>query len=174
MAVQITYKRSIGSPVPGTDSDQNAGYKREAMNKTGADLDVGLLVKQHSGIDSGVDLLSSTNDLTVGVTLNDQGRNPNGLGGTGAYASNRMLPIKCEGPVYVQCDQDMQPGDPVFVRFATTHNTGTGPSAGVIGAVRKDADTDSARKVKGARVLSKGTAASGVVEIYYSAVGENT
>jgi hypothetical protein len=139
MAVQTSFNRYSTGAKPGFDSDQGRGYQREAQNKTGADVDVGVAFAQHSSVDSGAVALSSASQPVIGFSMNDQGRNPNGLT-TAAYADTKMFPIKCEGALYVQCDQDMKPGDAVYVRFNATSGSGTGPSANVVGSVRKDAD----------------------------------
>lgn len=174
MAVQTTYTRYLKGPTPGFETDQARSYKREGKNSSGADLDVGLGVTRVSGTDDAITQPTHSSDNLVGVVINDQGRNPNGLvSAGGGYAAGRMAPILCEGPIYVQIDQTVQPGDPVYVRYATGGSTGTGPSANVIGSFRKDGDSSGARQVKGARWLSSGTAANGVGEIYFSASAES-
>lgn len=135
MAVQTTFKRYSTGNVPGFDSDQGRGYNREATNKTGSDIDVGVAFKQSSSVDSGALALTAATEPVIGFSLNDQGRNPNGLT-TGAYKDKQMFPIKCEGAFFAQCDQDMKPGDKVFVRFAASANA----QVGVVGSVRKDPD----------------------------------
>jgi hypothetical protein len=135
MAIQTSYSRYFKSRLPGWESDTGRSYKREATNKSGSDLDVGIGVIQYSGLDSGVNAISAVGQPLVGIILNDFGRNPNGLT-TGAFKSLAMAPMLCEGAINVQCDQVCQPGDPVFVRIAAS---GSG-KLGIVGSFRKDAD----------------------------------
>jgi hypothetical protein len=158
MAVQTSFSRYSIAPKPGFDSDQGRGYIREGQNRTGADLDVGLAVKQDASHDSGVLALAASSDPVVGFTMNDQGRNPNGAT-TSAYPALRMLPVKCEGALWAQCDQDMKPGDKVFVRFAASANAQTG----AIGSVRKDPD--------GVAQVSTGTPTAVNSQVYVVRVG---
>lgn len=135
MSVQTTYGRYFKARIPGQESDAARTYKREALNKSSADLDVGIGVIQDTTTDSGVNVPSTATQPLVGIVLNDFGRNPNGLT-TGAYAQNKMAPMLCEGPVTVQIDQDCKPSDKVFVRFAASANA----QVGVVGSFRKDSD----------------------------------
>jgi hypothetical protein len=136
MAVQTSYSRYFNQRIPGVESDQARTYKREALNKSGADLDVGVAVVAESSADTAAKLPGSTTDALIGVVINDFGRNPNGLT-TGAYAQNKMAPILCEGPISVQIDQSVTPRDSVYVRFAASGSGATG----AIGSFRKDADS---------------------------------
>lgn len=143
--VQTSYSRYFKQRLPGQESDTGRTYKREGTNQSGAVLDVGLALIADGSTDTGVTLPSTSAQRLVGISLNDYGRNPNGLtvdsnGQTSGYGTLRMLPVLCEGPVTVQIDQNCGPNDSpandVYVRYAASTNGNTG----VVGSFRADAD----------------------------------
>lgn len=74
------------------------------------------------------------------------------------YAAGDAVPVLEHGDIWVQSEEALAYGDPVFVRFAS------GGGGSVLGLVRNDADTATAAELVNARVL-KTTAAAGLVLI---------
>ncbi len=102
---------------------------------------------------------TSEDDVTDhfrGIAIKDETR----LSGDG-YEVGDPLCLVTRGQVWVPVEETVSPDDPVYCRF----EAGAGPLT-VLGKFRKDADTDKAAQVPGARYLKMNAAASlALVEI---------
>lgn len=120
-----------------------------AFNTTGGQLPFGIAVKRGAK-DGEVALLASAADKIAGI-LAHKHQDPRGLTDGNGVADDASAHLLVQGRIYVVPEQDVTPADPVYVR----HTTGTTEQ---VGGFRKDADTDKARKVFGARWATSGKA----------------
>lgn len=103
---------------------------------------------------SSADLVRS---LLLGVSVATQG-NENLVGTGGSYVAKSAASILKKGRIWVQVEEAVNVGDPVFVRFASG---GGGTQAG---AFRKSADTATAAAVsEGMKYLTSALAAGFVI-----------
>lgn len=170
MAQQTSYSRDQSTAItPGTPGD--AGFVRVESwtNGQGTDLPAGLLVSKKASTEGSFDLGTTSTDPVAGVIIHSHSR---GIGHSGdelaagcSVAAAASCELMAEGAIYVTFEQAMTPDDLVFVRYAS------GAGGTQLGSVRKDADTATARRCKGARVI-KGAGAGEAGIIYFSAAAE--
>lgn len=160
---QTTYARSFTQAFAGQLGDSGPVRIGSYVNDQGADISAGVFVSLKA--EGTCDLPAGSTEILAGVVLNSFARDPDSLTGTTAVQAGDVAPILEEGAVWVRCEEAMAITDNVFVR----HAAGAGGSA--LGLVRNDADTASARRVSGARILVPSTGA-GLVLIYFSAAAD--
>jgi hypothetical protein len=150
--MQTTYPTDIASGFEGQTADSRLSTKVSRVNaETSANLPFGRAVKD-DGTGKGAKLFADEDDSFLGVTAFEHNVNAH-LASNGAVEPKRMVAVQTQGAIRVKPEQAVAPGDPVYVR----HTAGTG--AQTIGRFRKDADTDKAVLLAGARWDSVTTAA---------------
>jgi hypothetical protein len=116
-----------------------------------------------------VKLPSASSDRVIGIARHIH-TEPTGLrtpvgqeyqNETSEYLPKSAISIVEQGKIYVEVEDDVSPGDPVFVRFAS------GAGGDKLGAFRKDADTSTAVALENAEfVTSTTTNGIAVIHIY--------
>lgn len=105
-------------------------------------------------------LPAGSTDKILGVLIHDMAHEasyPFGTSSPTGVAVGDLGSIAQKGRVYVPCEQNVTPADPVFVRYAA------GAGGSQLGAFRKDADTATAVALSGAKFA--GETVSGLVAI---------
>lgn len=157
---QTSYSRTQTTAIAGQLADAGPSRVSAFLNDQGADIPAGCFVSLKA--EGTCDLPAGATEILAGVVVNSFARDPDNLTGTAAVQAGDVANILEEGAIWVRCEEAMAVTDNVFVR----HASGAGGS--VLGLVRNDADTASARRVTGARVLIPSTGA-GLVMLYFSA-----
>ncbi len=147
------------------------GYDME-IGQPGLLFDIGnnsvLTYRAEENINFGLGLVKGTGDSDallpvdgdgdfIGVAIRTQGIEQNGSG-EAFYAEKSAVSVLNRGRIYVRSEQEVVAGDPVFLRFEV------GAPGTVLGAFRKDADTDKAYALSGVRFV-RGAAAGGLAVI---------
>lgn len=148
-----------------------AGQKTESgpsqvgtyANNQGADIPAGVFVALTG--DAQVTLPTTATVQLAGVVMNQFARDPNDLTGTNAVKAGASCAVLEFGDIWVLSEQAMAVTDKVFVRYAA------GAGGTQLGAIRKDADTLTARRTSGARVRI-GSSAAGPCLISFSAAAD--
>lgn len=174
---QLAYTAGQPPAIPGMKAD--AGFDRVAsrVNLNANPLPFGVFVKEAQGTFlNGADVVGATTDLLAGVSVASQTQ-PVTTAMTGAIDAIENTGIfDCmeQGAVWVRSEQVMIPGDPIFVRFA--NGAGGAGATNVRGVVRKDADTATAFRVRGARVIRSGVgpASEQMTAIFFDKAVQNT
>lgn len=157
---QTSYSRDLSAAAFAGQLGDSGPHRIDSyVNDEGSDIPAGILVTHKA--EGTIDLVDSGTDKLAGAVLNTFARNPDDLTGTAAITAGDTCNVLSEGAVWLLGEEAMAIGDAVYVR----HAAGAGGSQ--LGAVRNDADTASARQVKGARVLKASTGA-GPVLVYLS------
>lgn len=164
MAGQTSYTFGAATPAfAGQLGDSGPSRTSSYLNDQGAQLPAGIFVALTADGKAKLPVLST--DQIAGCVINQFARNAGDsaltLTGTNVIAIGDNMSLLEEGAVWVLAEQAMAVTDKVFVRYAA----GTGTQ---LGAVRKDADTATARRLSGARVLHA-TSAAGPCLVYFSA-----
>lgn len=160
---QTSYSRTQTTAFAGQLGDAGPHRISGFVNDQGADIPAGCFVSLKA--EGTCDLPAGATEILAGIVLNSFARDPDNLTGTAAVQAGDVAPVLEEGAAWVRCEEAMAVTDNVFVR----HAAGAGGS--VLGLVRNDADTASARRVTGARVLIPATAA-GICLVYFSAAAD--
>jgi hypothetical protein len=117
-------------------------------NAEAANMPFGIAVKKGAG-DSDAALLSAAESVIAGVTVHTHAVDQQDGDGVPPKGSIAVL---TSGRIYVKVEQAVTPADPVYTRFAA------GAGGSQKGAFRKDADTATAKLMKGARYLTSAAA----------------
>lgn len=160
---QLVYNRSPDVAFEGMEVDgtpQTNVTKKQAESSAG--IPIGVFVKKGTGDDDV--LLPTTNaDVIEGITFYSAAMQVlNYTDNPPKYAPKSPVNVKREGRVWMKTEQAVVPTDPVFYRYAAG-----GASSALRGTVRKDADTNGAVRLPGARFLTT-AAANGLVQVEYS------
>lgn len=163
MAGQTSYSLGAASPAfAGQLGDSGPFRVGTYSNGQGSAIPAGILVKLSA--DNTVTYLGGSTDQVAGVVLNQFARNPNDLTSTNAIQSGDACAVLEEGEVWLLAEEALAVTDKVYVR----HTTGTGTQ---LGAVRNDSDTNTCRRLSGARIIL-GCSAAGPVLVYFSAAAD--
>lgn len=155
---QTSYSGIPASGFPGMLADAGESRISSKVNENATAQPFGIGVKPGTAA-RGFNVLGAATDALAGILVNDNAHAVDGLTGSQGVASQDIANVLDEGAVWVLTEVALNPGDPVYVRFAA----GTGTQ---IGAFRKDNDTNTARLVKGARVVQNASATLALV--YFS------
>lgn len=128
--------------------ESRLAFVDSVVNENASPLPFGIAVKRGAAF-NGIDNMGAATDELSGITIQSHTFDPKDLTGTQGIpaASQNLGPpatgILKLGAICIRTEQSMNPGDPVFVRFA--------PNGGntQLGAFRKDIDSGNARRVKG-------------------------
>jgi hypothetical protein len=160
---QTVYQRGYTEAFPGQLGDTGPARVESLQLNQGAALPSGIFVAP-SG-DQTANLIAASTTPAAGILLNVFAREPGvnaPLSGITTWVDGATAPVLVEGAAWVVSEVAFAVNDPVFVRFAA------GAGGTQLGAIRKDADTASARRLKGARIVKASTGA-GVALVYFDA-----
>lgn len=152
---QTTYSDERGLALLGALVD--SGPNEIVTRFSAAAIPFGRFVSKASGDDSKVALPAATGDVTgqgalQGVAIRTQAIQTDLSVPLAQYAAKDAINVLKDGRVYMYAEQTVTPTDPVFVRFTANGATG------LVGQVRKDADTARAVQFTGARYVSSADA----------------
>lgn len=137
---QTSYSRSFVNAFAGMLGDSGFKYVQTRVNASGVDLPAGIGVKDTT-TEGSSDVPATATDALAGIIVNSFARDPGSAGtalsGTNAIKSTNEMNILSEGAIFVKPEQTVAVLDPVFVRIATSVNTGTLVQKG---SFRKDSD----------------------------------
>lgn len=143
---QTSYQVDFDAGFPGLSGDSGPADLLTRSNGTAGAFGLGLAVKEGAAAN---EFAAYTSGSTVlGVTRHEH----TAVEAGGSLAVDQTASILTKGRIWVQIDQTVAIGDPVFVRH----------TAGTAGIFRKDADTANASALPGAKWVKGGTAAEGV------------
>ena len=123
-----------------------------------AEIPFGVFVKKGTA-DGGVLLMTAANNVIAGITIHSHASQ---VGTGGGLSSKAAVNLGTRCRVLMTSEQSVVPTDPVFVRYAAG-----GAASALRGTVRKDADTNGAVRVPGARFMTT-AAASALVEVEFN------
>jgi hypothetical protein len=151
---QTSYARSFDVAFEGMKvdtTDDTVVTKRNAEASTA--IPVGRFVKRGTGDDDAL-LLSAAgdNDDVEGITIHSHAMDSDATTTT-SYAVKAPMSVVRKGRAWMKTEQAVGPTDPVFARYANGASVITNR-----GTVRKDADTNGAFRVPGAKFLTTATA----------------
>lgn len=162
---QTSYSRTFTQAFAGQLGDSGPNRIGSYVNDQGADIPAGCFVVHKA--EGTADLPASATEKLAGVVVNSFARNPDDLSGTAAIQAGDTMNVLEEGAIWVSCEEALAVGADVYVRYAS------GAGGSVLGLVRSDGDTSSARRATGARVLVPSTGA-GLCMIYFSAAADRS
>lgn len=156
MPVQTSYSAYLAPGFPGLTFESARNTDTSAVNtEATAEVRFGIFVARGATPDHlnrpRLLLLAASTDVLLGATLHSHAYNRESDLGTVGVKPQVAMDVRVAGTMWMLCEQDMVITDRVFVRFAA------GAGGTVLGAIRKDVDTASARAVKGARLLTPST-----------------
>lgn len=151
---QLSYSQDMTAGFAGMIA-RTGPYRADTGENTSMAIAFGLGLARIAGTERGVALPAATGFAFAGVALHEH-RSP--VAGVSRYEQNEAVSVMTAGFVMVPVEQAVQPGDPVYLRH-TANGAGKDP-----GQFRKDADTDKADAVPGARFVTK-TAGAGLAVI---------
>jgi hypothetical protein len=154
---QTSYSGSPSPGIPGQLADTAPKRVVTRNNENVSGISAGIFVKHGTAV-NGADLLSLVTDAIDGIAIKSDAKPVDGLTGTQSVPAGFDFDCLEQGAAWMRSETGSQPtvGDEVFVRFVAN-----GVGKLVVGAVRKDVDSGTARRVKGARALAIGTAPDG-------------
>src|SRR5713101_1710361 len=169
---QTSYSSQPTLGVPGGKGNVGFDQVGTRVNLNANPIPAGVFVKESTALfNNGADVLSLATDPLAGVVVRSDARPVTGDSAslTGIQTVDTLSIFDCMeyGSVWVRAEQVMNPQDPVYVRFA--NGAGGAGATNQQGIVRKDSDTGTCRRVKGARVISNGLSAQAVqmVQLYF-------
>lgn len=137
---QTSYSRSFVNAFSGMLGDSGFKYIQTRVNASGVDLPAGIGVASTS-TEGNATVISSAATAIEGIIVNSFARDPgsagNALTGTNVIKSLNEMNLLSEGAIFVLSEQTVVVTDPVFMRIATSVNTGTLTQKGQF---RKDSD----------------------------------
>jgi hypothetical protein len=153
---QTSYSTYHAKGYEGQRADSRIYTAYPARNNSSAVLPFGRFVVFDAGAGTSelaAKVISASGDKILGVSMRDMAHNPNGLTpGTEGVLDDDMFSVMSKGAIYVKVEQNVTPADPVFAR----HTAGAGGAT--VGVARKDADSNTAVAVSGARFVESASA----------------
>lgn len=151
---QTQYAVQPAPGIPGLIGDSRRAEVASGTNLNANAIPYGIFVKESTATyQAGTDLMSAATDVIAGIAVkSDAHAIDNTTTGILAIANQEKFDVLERGACWMRADQVMVKSDPVYARFAAG-------SAAQLGAVRKDNDSGSARRVNAARVIKNGVSA---------------
>jgi hypothetical protein len=153
MPVQTSYSATLSPGFPGLTFESARNTDTAAtQSEASAEVPFGVFVARAATPDALLRprllQLAASGDAILGATLHSHAYNrETDLGATGVKPQV-VMDVRVAGTLWMLCEEDMAVTDAVYARYAT------GAGGSTRGALRNDADTASARLVKGARLLT--------------------
>ena len=171
MPVQTSYSANMPLGFPGLTFDSARNTDTSAtQSEASAEVRFGIFVARAATPDHLLRprllLLAASTDVILGATLHSHAYNRDTDLGTLGVKPQVVMDVRVAGTMWMLCEQDLVITDPVYARYAA------GAGGSVKGAIRKDADTASARLVKGARLLTPSSNVSVLGQTYKMALVE--
>lgn len=159
---QLNYPDQMEPAFPGMKHDLRPDYVRSHHNaEAGTEIPFGVFVARGVHPEAAV-LPAADGAPLVGITLHSHVYDvPEQMGEIGVKPKN-TLNVAANGSVWVRTESAVTPETPVFCRFAA------GAGGTQRGAIRGDADTATAFRVRGARFLASANA-GGLVPVEFDA-----
>lgn len=149
---QTSYNSNIPAALPGLIADgPGAPRKIQTYNNPVLSIPFGLGVAKISADEDGIKLPDGSGVQIEGVAVRDVSRETDGY-----YAAKSAVAIMKRGRIWVVCEVDVTPDDPVYIRYATG---GGGSQKGIF---RNSADTATALQLVQARFLTGVSTVGGV------------
>lgn len=147
------YEVNFQPGLPGSIATGIPATVRGKLNASGQTIAYGRALVQGSAVNAAI-LPSTTTKDFIGVCLRtyvyENAQTPQGDFG---YADKQMFDVLTQGDIWVEVEEAVAPGDPVFFRHeASGSNT-------IVGKFRKSADTNTATQITAARWTTKTTGA---------------
>jgi len=173
---QTSYPLNMGGAFAGMIGDARKHDIIAAVNGQGAEIPFGVFMRRSTtptagSVDEEKYLLPSTGGQKMaGIAIHRHGGNitPALTGATAGVKIGETFDLMTRGSAWVVVEEAVKQDDPVYVR-----HTANGSGKLQLGAVRKDADSNNAQRVTGAR-FARGCTGAGVVEVEFDAVIEES
>ena len=157
--MQLDYSQSPAAGYPGMQAD--TGYKHVVSCKNpNIAIPFGLFVARDNA--DGRVKLPTTSDEVIngkGIALADFASESINNGQAAGYPLKSAVSVMRQGRVWVEVEENVVEGDPVFARYAD----GSGGKVQK-GALRKSADTSTAAQVPGAKFITTASA-GGIAQV---------
>lgn len=164
---QTSYDFDAPVAFAGLIADLVRSYIRSARNEELAAIPFGIAVKKGTG-DADVKLPAAATDEIAGIVAHSHAHDSFANGVAAGVEPKGSVNLLVSGLATVQVEQAVTAADPVFVRFANGIADNTKIQKG---AFRKDADTNTAKLLKGARFLTS-AAANGFAVVQFDALAQ--
>lgn len=162
---QTDYSTSPAVAFPGLCGDLKPAYKTHKLNEESVDIPFGVFVVRGT-TENKVKLPAAASDEIIGVVESSFWADNQAMSGAdGVAASGGQMSVIEQGTVWVQVEEAVSAGDPVYVRFASDGGSNTQK-----GKVRKSVDSGRARKVHGAK-FAIGAGSGGYAMVDLGALG---
>lgn len=133
---QTTIAEAMGAALPGQLADLSPHTVESFVSEDALDMPMGAVAVAQGTADNGAILPAASNAKLVGILMHSHqySKDPNGdLGIVTPFGLHKyaVLNVLRKGRIYVIAEEDVSPGDPLFVRYAA------GAGGSQLGAFRR-------------------------------------